>query len=47
MHLEFVENSKRYADIIVPEGGMNTVALDMVIARLQSLLTVESDIEPG
>jgi len=47
MHLEFVENSKRYADIIVPEGGMNTVALDMVIARLQSLLTMESDIEPG
>lgn len=47
MHLEFVENSKRYADIIVPEGGMNTVALDMVIARLQSLLTGESDIEPG
>lgn len=47
MHLEFVENSKRYADIIVPEGGMNAVALDMVIARLQSLLTGESDIEPG
>lgn len=46
MHLEFVENSKRYADIIVPEGGMNPVALDMVIARLESLLngklTVES-----
>lgn len=38
MHLEFVENSKRYADIIVPEGGMNPVALDMVIARLESLL---------
>lgn len=47
MHLEFVENSKRYADIIVPEGGMNAVALEMVIARLQSLLTGESDIEPG
>lgn len=47
MHLEFVENSKRYADIIVPEGGMNAVALDMVIARLQSLLNGEPDIEPG
>ncbi len=47
MHLEFVENSKRYADIIVPEGGMNAVALDMVIARLQSLLNRESDIEQG
>jgi len=41
MHLDFVESSKRYADIIVPEGGYNTVALDMVIARLQSLLNGE------
>lgn len=38
MHLEFVEPSKRYADVIIPEGGMNTVALDMVIARIQALL---------
>lgn len=45
MHLEFVENSKRYADIFVPEGGLNVVALDMVIARLQSLLTGESSVE--
>ena len=42
MHLEFVEASKRYADIIVPEGGLNTVALDMVIARLQFLLGEDS-----
>jgi uridine kinase len=41
MHLEFVEASKRYADIIVPEGGLNLVALDMVIARLQALLNGE------
>ncbi len=41
MHLEFVESSKRYADIIVPEGGLNAVALDMVIARLLSLLNGE------
>lgn len=41
MHLEFVEASKRYADIIIPEGGMNLVALDMVIARLTSLLMTE------
>lgn len=47
MHLDFVENSKRYADIIVPEGGMNPVALEMVIARLQSLLTGEPDVEQG
>ncbi len=38
MHLEFVEPSKRYADVIIPEGGYNEVALDMVIARIQSLL---------
>lgn len=38
MHLEFVETSKRYADIIVPEGGLNAVASDMVIARLRSLI---------
>ncbi|HEX9680393.1 MAG TPA: uridine kinase [Anaerolineales bacterium] len=38
MHLEFVEPSKRYADVIIPEGGMNSVALDMVVARIESLL---------
>ncbi len=38
MHLEFVEPSKRYADVIIPEGGMNLVAMDMVVARLESLL---------
>jgi uridine kinase len=38
MHLEFVEPSKRYADIIIPEGGYNVVALEMVIARIESLL---------
>jgi uridine kinase len=38
MHLEFVEPSKRYADIIIPEGGKNTVAMDLVVARIQSLL---------
>ena len=38
MHLEFVEPTKRYADVIIPEGGMNTVALNMVIARIEELL---------
>ncbi len=38
MHLEFVEPSKRYADIIIPEGGFNTVALDMILARLRAML---------
>ncbi|MCJ7569461.1 MAG: uridine kinase [Anaerolineales bacterium] len=39
MHLEFVEPSKRYADVIIPEGGLNTVAMDMVVARIEALLT--------
>lgn len=38
MHLDFVVPSKRYADVIIPEGGRNKVALDMVIARVESLL---------
>jgi uridine kinase len=38
MHLEFVEPSKRYADVIIPEGGHNVAALDMVVARIESLL---------
>jgi uridine kinase len=38
MHLEFVEPSKRYADVIVPEGGFNAVALDMVVARIEGML---------
>jgi uridine kinase len=39
MHLEFVEPSKRYADVIIPEGGLNTVAMDMVVARIEALLS--------
>jgi uridine kinase len=42
MHLEFVEPSKRWADVIVPEGGENRVALGMVIARLEQLLDVDT-----
>jgi uridine kinase len=38
MHLEFVESSKRYADVIIPEGGFNTAALDMVVARIETML---------
>ncbi|GAB4493913.1 MAG: uridine kinase [Anaerolineales bacterium] len=38
MHLEFVEPSKRYADVIIPEGGFNTAALDMVVARIEAML---------
>jgi uridine kinase len=38
MHLEFVEPSKRYADVIIPEGGFNEVAIEMVAARVRGLL---------
>jgi uridine kinase len=37
MHLEFVEPSKRYADIIIPQGGHNTVAIDMLLTLIRSL----------
>jgi uridine kinase len=38
MHLEFVEPSKRYADVIVPEGGYNSVAVDMIITKIKSVI---------
>ena len=38
MHLEFVEPSKRYADLIVPEGAQNQVALEAVVARVHAML---------
>jgi len=38
MHLKFVEPSKQYADVIIPEGGHNDVAMEMVIGRIESLL---------
>jgi len=38
MHLEFVEPSKRWADILIPEGGNNEVALDLVISKLLNLV---------
>lgn len=38
MHLEFVEPSKRRADVILPRGGHNRVAIEMVIARIETLL---------
>ena len=39
MHLEFVEPSKRYADIIIPRGGHNAVAIDMLLTLIRSLAT--------
>ncbi|HEY9232905.1 MAG TPA: uridine kinase [Blastocatellia bacterium] len=38
MHLQFVEPSKRYADIIIPEGGHNEVGIDMITCKIQSIL---------
>lgn len=38
MHEQFVEPSKKYADIIVPEGGYNIVALNMIIERIRSII---------
>ena len=42
MHLEFVEPSKRYADLIVPEGAENEVALEAVVARVHAMLTASA-----
>lgn len=38
MHLEFVEPSKRYADVIVPRGGHNEIAVEMIVAKIQRRL---------
>jgi uridine kinase len=38
MHNQFVEPTKRYADIIVPEGGSNTVAIDILTSKIKSIL---------
>jgi uridine kinase len=41
MHLQFVEPSKRYADVIVPRGGHNAVAIEMIIAKIQRWLLAQ------
>ncbi|MCZ2127344.1 MAG: uridine kinase [Anaerolineales bacterium] len=46
MHLEFVEPSKRYADVIIPEGGHNAAAMDMVAARIEMLLSKSEKLQP-
>ncbi|WP_100331654.1 uridine kinase [Bacillus xiapuensis] len=38
MHNQFIEPTKRYADIIIPEGGQNHVAIDLVITKIQTIL---------
>jgi uridine kinase len=42
MHLEFVEPSKRYADVIIPRGGRNIKAIDMIVAQIQRMLDKQS-----
>ena len=39
MHLQFVEPTKRYADVIVPRGGHNAVAVEMIVAKIQRQLS--------
>lgn len=43
MHLEFVEPSKRYADVIIPQGGYNTIAIDMITDRVRSMVAAQND----
>jgi uridine kinase len=38
MHLQFVEPSKRYADVIIPEGGLNFVAIDLIVTKVRDVL---------
>jgi uridine kinase len=47
MHLEFVEPSKRYADLIIPLGGRNPIAIDMVVARIEALLSAKLSVQHG
>lgn len=42
MHLKFVEPSKRYANVIVPEGGYNWVAIDMIADRIRSMMATQT-----
>ena len=43
MHERYVEPSKKYADIVVPEGGKNWIALDMILGRIQRHLNKGED----
>jgi uridine kinase len=47
MHLQFVEPSKRYADVIVPRGGHNLVAIEMIVAKIQRRLTARRAEDPA
>jgi uridine kinase len=47
MHLEFVEPSKRYADLIIPEGAENQVALEAVVDRVRAILRGQAETQPA
>ncbi len=38
MHLEFVEPSKRFADVIIPEGGSNKIGIDMIVGKIKNII---------
>lgn len=45
MHLQFVEPTKRYSDIIIPEGGQNHVAIDLMATKIQTVLREKGHLE--
>ena len=45
MHLQFIEPTKRYADIIVPQGGQNKVAIDILASRIKAHISNEINVE--
>ncbi len=47
MHLQFVEPSKRYADIIVPRGGQNLIAIEMIVAKIHNELAARRESREG
>lgn len=47
MHMEFVEPSRRYADVIIPEGGYNTAAIDMVADRVRMMVNTRQSSRPS
>ncbi|MBM0064231.1 uridine kinase [Alkalicoccobacillus gibsonii] len=42
MHLQFIEPTKRYADLIVPEGGQNKVAIDLMVTKIRAIIEAKS-----
>ena len=42
MHLQFIEPTKRYADVIIPEGGHNKVAIDLMVTKIKTILEEKS-----